>query len=390
MNIPSQETSIFRVSSKTKKNRAAKIIQKKYRNYAKRKRLIAEMNKPDTCITEPIPVGNENVYMYLKRGEHEEIPLFTIFNFTPLHVENTQSVSTTENTIKSSKFFNDFYDAFHGLKRHPLGNYFTFLIKFKRNNQIIIKYDKNNITNPDDMLLYSKFFYPYMFYILANCKFNFTVNSQYIINILHPQTEPSLAGLHKDDTIRTCLTYVNSPVSTELVFDEEVINVDWLKCSPIFRFDTSDKFYTLCFNDEYIYHTPPIYEEEGKPIQKINELENEDEIIRKDGKFYLKDYDADGIVREQLIPKHRQHVPEPKKRKVLMCFIDEPSETINISEYKHGITITMSEIEHYKLLQQEEKIELSESSIRIIMEEEYLGNVRQRGGKTTRKYKYKT
>jgi hypothetical protein len=119
-------------------------------------------------------------------------------------------------------------------------------------------------------------------------------------------------------------------------------------------------------------------------------LENEDEIIRKDGKFYLKDYDADGIVREQLIPKHRQHVPEPKKRKVLMCFIDEPSETINVSEYKHGITITMTEIEHYKLLQQEEKIELSESSIRIIMEEEYLGNVRQRGGKTTRKYKYKT
>jgi hypothetical protein len=379
MNSPSQETTIIRVSSKTKKNRAAKIIQKNYRNYIKRKRLIAEMNKPDTCITEPIPVGNENVYMYLKRSEHEEIPLFTIFNFK----------ETTENIIKSTKFFNDFYKAFYGLKRHPHGNYFTFLIQIDRTGQITIKYNKNNITNSDNIQLYSEYFYPYIFYILANCKFTLTGNSRYVINILHPKTEPSLVGLHKDDTIRTCLTYVNSPVSTELVFDEDIINLDWLKCSPIFRFDTSDKFYTLCFNDKYIYHTPPIYEKEGETIQKTNELEIEDEIVRKDDKFYLKDYDADGIVREQLIPKRRQLVPEHKNRKVLMCFIDEPSKTINISDYKLGTTINMVDLESYKLHHKEEKIELTEKSIQIIMNEEYLGAVKQKGGKTTRKYKYK-
>jgi hypothetical protein len=230
-----------------------------------------------------------------------------------------------------------------------------------------------------------------MLYILANCKFVFTENSRYVINILHPKTPPSLAGLHKDNTIRTCLTYVNSPVSTELVFDEDIINVDWLKCSPIFRFDTSNKFYTLCFNDEYINHTPPIYEEEGKSIQKTNELESEDEIIRKDGKFYLKNIDEDepsyGSTREQLIPKHREFVPEPETRKVIMCFIDDVSETINVLEYKPGTTISIADLEQYKIQYQEEKIELTQDSIRIIMEEEYLGKAKQKGGKNTRKRK---
>jgi hypothetical protein len=41
------------------------------------------------------------------------------------------------------------------------------------------------------------------------------------------------------------------------------------------------------------------------------------------------------------------------------------------------------------LLYQEEKIELTKDSIRIIMENEYLGRLRLKGGRNTRKRKSK-
>jgi hypothetical protein len=44
-------------------------------------------------------------------------------------------------------------------------------------------------------------------------------------------------------------------------------------------------------------------------------------------------------------------------------------------------------LEKHKIKQQEEKIELNEESIRVIMEKEYLGRARQKGGKYTRKMK---
>jgi len=307
--------------------------------------MIKAMN--ETCI-ETIPIGNENVYMYLM-GE-EEIPLFNIFNFS-----RTQF-------IRSTDFFVEFYDFLCSLEIPERDGYYYFLIDVQP-GQIVI----NTTLNPCP-----EGFYAYISYILANCKLNLTEIRQYQISILNPMRSFELdleAGLHKDSTIFTCLTYVDSPVSTELVFDIEALNaagVDWLECSPIFRFDTTGKFYTLCFNDNYFYHTIPIYEEEGKTIKKANNLSFK--VTRSNGKFDL----PDGDVREQIIPKYRTLVPKPDIRKVLICFLEDVKE---MEDYVYGITIPV------KLRRRnEEKIELTHDSINVIKNEEFLGRVRQKGG----------
>jgi hypothetical protein len=398
---------------------AANTIQKFFKSIkAKRKHLIGLLGNPETtCIQEPIPIGNENVYMYLNTDSGEEIPLFTIFNFHPKSSKSRTKKSassrptTTISPIKDALFFERFHAVLRQLDEgHSDELTVNFSIVVNATIEVpsisIHYFDYFRVDNIRDNKLFVEFFYPYVLFVLANSKMNFEKNAQYYLQIDQPRvTRSILAGFHKDDTLRTLITYVNSPVSTELVFHEEAINasvtssskrppVPWLSCSPIFRFDTRDNLYTLCFNDKYMHHTPPIYEEEGKPLYETNILETPDDlqrIIDSKGEKMRTTHEIDGkhVTKEHPIPKSRRFVSFVKSNRMTIASFIFDADTTNYGIYKiqlkDGITIPISELEQHKMGYQEEKIELTEDSIRIITEEEYLGTVRQTGGSQKRK-----
>jgi hypothetical protein len=416
-----KEKTIFRISPtsmKTYQNSAANKIQNFFKSIkAKRKHLIDLLGNPESsCIQEPIPIGNENVYMYLNVDSGKEIPLFTIFNFHPNSSKSRtqKSVSshpktTTISPIKDAHFFERFHAVLRQMDervRHLTVNFSIAVHATKEVPSISIYYYPDfGFYNITDNKLLVKFFYPYLLFVLANSKMNFEKNAQYYLKIDQPSvTNFVTAGFHKDDSLRTLITYVNSPVSTELVFHDEAINarvtsssktpsVPWLTCSPIFRFDTRDKLYTLCFNDKYMHHTPPIYEEEGKPLYETNILETPDNIQRiidsKGEKMKTTQLiNGKHVPKEYPIPKSRRFVSKLKtNRMTIASFVYEGEDEDGIGEdnLEDGITIPISELEQHKMRYQEEKIELTEDSIRIITEEEYLGTVRQTGGSQKRK-----
>jgi hypothetical protein len=277
------------------------------------------------------------------------------------------------------------------------GKELDFIVHFTGDRKIVIKnklrYEKNQSfivkSIPEEHITYNDFYetycYPYILYILANSKIDFKGGNEemfFKLEMIHPRDlglNPS--GIHKDNSCRTCLTYVNSPLSTELAFDIENIKLGWLTCSPIFRFDTLGKFFTLCFNDYYMTHTIPIYEEEGVPVEDTNFLQDNYEIKREGDKiFFIEDGKTDG---EFLIPKYRQYVSKPSERKVIVCFIEETEE--DDVEYTYETLLDFSSLNAHRLPYEEEKIELTEKSIQVILEEEKIGKAAQKGGKRTKK-----
>jgi hypothetical protein len=363
------------------KNSAAKVIQKYFRK--NRVSLLRYIKKEGVCLQEPIIIGDENVSMYLKTGPTNEQHLFNIFNF-----------KVQPNGIRDPNFFINFYNVFF----ETLGknDVHTFYLQKNDNNELEIYVD----------LIYSEakykpilntFFFPYLLYIFANNKIDLDEGDDRIfkIEMFHPYaTSDNPSGIHKDNTVHTCLTYVDSPLSTELAFDVEKTGLHWLTCSPIFRFDTSDSLYTLCFNDQFILHTIPIFEEEGKLPEEVNEFEPNYKM-RENGEFI--DYIENGeLERRFLKPEHRQKIAKYQNRKVLACFIESDVEIPHAENPKKTMktSFPISVLDGYRIQYEEEKIELSEDAVRTILTMPRLGKMRTLGGrkrknKKTRKVKRK-
>jgi hypothetical protein len=129
-----------------------------------------------------------------------------------------------------------------------------------------------------------------------------------------------------------------------------------------------------------MYHTIPIWEEEGKPTEETNFFEEGYKMTRRDD--FLEFEKSGAIDTTFKKPMYREMVPKPEKRKVLSSFIsiveDLPSGLV-----KKIFPITV--LQDYKITQPEEKIELSESSVTTILESPTLGQMRMRGGKKSYK-----
>ena len=85
-------------TSRSKRERAAKTIQAAFRLRNERKSILRKMQEDTTCPTEPIRIGDENVYMFTTRKDNE-LPLFNIFNFY-----------NQSRGIQNEAFFKEFYN----------------------------------------------------------------------------------------------------------------------------------------------------------------------------------------------------------------------------------------------------------------------------------------
>lgn len=371
------------------KENAVQLIQRKFRETLRQKRfsLLVDLPKKESssCLREPIRIGDENVYMCLKRNEEGksiEYPLFNMFNYSP-----------QELGIKDPGFFSSFY--------YTLFNVFgdsyvhTFYLRKSGPGEIEISVVVNLRYHKEDeeefiekyIPLLEQYFYPYLLYIFANNKIDLAVcfendeTANFKIEMFHPTaTADPASGIHKDNTIRTCLTYVNSPVSTELAFDLESVQLDWLTCSPLFRFDTSEKLYTLCFNDVFIHHTKPIYEEEGTLPEDLQLFEPGHTMTERDG--FLDFGDPDEPEHTFIKQAFRTKVGKPPRRELVSCFIENVDEVPETTIQK---VFPFDMLKNFKIIYEEEKIELSETQVHTIITTPTLGKLRAKGGKKSKK-----
>jgi hypothetical protein len=259
----------------------------------------------------------------------------------------------------------------------------TFYLKKNNTNELEIYVD---LIYPESKYtpILTTYFFPYLFYIFANNKINLDEHERKIfkVEMFHPYaTSDGATGIHKDETVRTCLTYVDSPLSTELAFDVENLGLQWLTCSPIFRFDTHNALYTLCFNDKYMLHSIPIYEEEGKLAEEVNVFDT-NYVMRENGEFL--DFIENGeLINRFLKPEYRKKIATYEKRKVVSCFIESEVEIPHDDNPKKTMKITfpISVFYDYKIPYEEETIELSEGAIKTILTTPRLGKMRTLGGR---------
>ena len=329
--------------------------------------------KSDSCNVRPIALSAsnaDNIYICMNKDE-VEIPLVDIFTF-----------KETEGILKKD-FFIEFYR--HMLERIEKKESIAFgskttlifpdiFIKIKETSYESVDYLDIEYT---DYNVESSYLLPFIFYILKNT--HIVLKEGMVIHIPHPFNFSNISGIHKDNSIYTCITYINSVVTTEIAFDVENIQLDWLTCSPLFRFDTVGKLSTLCFRDRYILHSIPIYEEEGKKPSELNEFDDQEEMIE--------DIDENGnpiimfssdlyIYSKQL---HRQKIQRATNRTILACFFYPMN--YYTPELTEQIFIRKDEMEKYKIPLMQEKIELSEHTVETIRTSAKIGSFEFRGGK---------
>jgi len=388
-------------SKRRTQNSAAKKIQRVFRNY--RLRQLKKLLKDPSCLLKPISIKNENIYMYVKKEDKEE-HLFNLFNFKP-----------TSGGIKEGSFFARFHEMvstefndFDGITHE---HKFFFAKKNDGFSMEVLGKDSDELKSKYESLMQTHFL-PCILYILANCKLNFAEfdeNNGFLVNMSHPKNVSEIIGIHKDETIRTCLLYVDSPLSTEIAFDTETVNLPWFSCSPLFRFKTTDKLYMLCFNDELIEHTVPFFEEEGKDVAEINPLEEYETLREKDGflefgeistsstgkdVYQNKNGTLKKLPRKERVdslgnpvslknvvyrfkkPTHRKKVPRPEVRKILTTFVLAMKRTTAERQNQTilKIDVPFSTISDYKIDSLEERIELTEDSITSIVTKSHLGD----------------
>jgi hypothetical protein len=238
------------------------------------------------------------------------------------------------------------------------------------------------------------------------------------MNFSHPHNVSGISGIHKDESVCTCLTYVNSPLSTEIAFDVNVVDLPWLQCSPLFRFESSNKLFTLYFRDKYIQHTVPIWEEAGVDPSVLNPFEDYETMRIVDNDSSSKNQkivfgkmvtSSEGRVAHRLkngevitlplkekvdskgnpLPLRyventflkqnaRQKVSRPAIREILAAFIHGPGESY-YGVYKK-VTLPSSSLEKYKDDAKVEQIELTSDLVDAILSENDLAGLEFKGG----------
>jgi len=348
------------------------------------------------CVQETIDIGNdtENLYMYFNKksgSQVEEVPLFNLFNF-----------SSKEGGISDSEFFNEFHKRLLNELRDWDFHNFYIIVKEDRSVDFLLYSDpsekpgekKTAFTKRREELgeyyrgFVEEWILPYLLYVLANCKITLNPGDLFTCEILNPDTQSDQVGfIHKDDDERTCITYLESPVSTELAFDldelGEQIDLSWMTCSPVFRFDTSQKLYTLCFNDKFMLHTVPVWE--------YQEFDDDYKYAEENEHIIHTSLDTEGNpIREFKFtkPTYREKIGKPDNRRIITCFISTANrEDIEESERFKRIIGTynrsVAQLDQYKMSYREEKVELSKEIGEDILTKKIIkGKVEQRGGKT--------
>ena len=314
--------------------------------------------KSESCSVIPIALSAsnaDNIYICMNKDE-VEIPLVDIFTF-----------KETEGIFKKD-FFIEFY-------RH-MSEIPDIYIKITESVDDLEIYTDYNVD--------SSYLLPFIFYILKNTHID--LKEGIVIHIPHPSNFSNISGIHKDNSIYTCITYIDSLVTTEIAFDVKKIQLDWLTCSPLFRFNTVGKLSTLCFRDEYILHSIPIYEEEGKKPSVLNDFDGSEliEDIDKNGnpKISFRKVNYRGVeIDEYIFSKqlHRQKIQQATNRTIIACFF-YPIEFYTPDLTKQ-IFISKDEMEKYKIPLMQEKIELSEDTVETIRTSAKIGSFEFRGGK---------
>jgi len=399
---------------------AATIIQ----NYFKRKLRscaskgcngVKSSDRFETCSTKytPVPIENTDLSMYLQKDE-TEINLFNIVHYKP-----------SSNNPISHTFFKEFYDIL--VQEYSIQDPHVFVItKNGSDLEIAITIAYQSIENKESILEKYRqhmrsWFVPYVLYILANSKIDIDEHPDGLtIDFSHPHNISELSGIHKDESMYTCLTYVKSPLSTEIAFDVASMNLEWLTCSPLFRFESDKKLFTLYFNDAYIEHTLPIWEEVGKDAHELNPLEEyasmREELVgdrthlvfgeiqtSREGKdiYQLKDGTLVSLPKKEKLDSEHRRLPltkveqrylkqdarkkiaKPEKREVLAVFIY--NEDVYGYDVEERITVSSSLLENYKIKSKEEKIELTNDSVNVIIKGKELVGLKFKGGKTHKK-----
>lgn len=376
--FPKKAKSVKKPSIKIKTEAAIKI-QNIFRKY-KRK-------QTEECSIRPIVINPDNIYICFNK-EEEEIPLVNFFRFK-----------------KIDKVIDlDFFMKFNNYMNEHIDFETTGIRMFCRIQLVDNKLHIYAHTEIIENVVLNEYVFKYIFYILINN--NIDLKRGITIQIVHPRGFSEFSGIHKDNTIHTCITYINSELTTEIAFDTDAIELKWLKCSPLFRFNTSKQITTLCFSDSYIFHTVPIYEEEGKDPSQLNKLD-EYETMREetvDGKSYL--VFGDFLKSTSTQPSHRFYKPlsrqkttSPEKRDILSCMMYDYDYTpyyISRLDFNQQppIIVDFDEIKRYRVDSIKEKIELSEESVELIRVSKKLGDFQMWGGKNkkrpnrTKKYNY--
>lgn len=405
-----------------KRNSAATKIQKLFRKRRARISALKSQLASESCAleSEPIRISDENLYMFLK-DEGKVIPLFSIFNFIP----NPKAISNRDffeefYTFISNEFHEDHPHSFKITKKGSNIEIKTLLLeKSKPYRDKFTKEQIDGLVQKYETYMDS-FFIPYIFYILANSKIDLDDPEGYTFDFSHPFNVSGLSGIHKDYSMFTCITYINSPATTELAFD--VAEIKWIACSPLFRFENTGKLYTLCFNDQLMIHTMPIYEEEGKDRAETNAFEDYETVRSREGylefgtiktasspgsrdrpikQYQYKTGEVAVLEKKEKVDSkgnpypiqspeytfvkqhHRTRVPKPKVRKILASFIYDG----NSNSYPSVLTtsVDVSIFENFKIGSPEEQIQLSEGVVDSIITQPRIGAFKFKGGRKSRR-----
>ena len=209
----------------------------------------------------------------------------------------------------------------------------------------------------------------YIRYVLPNTSILSTMKNssppleEFIIQVKPIQfATDSFIGYHKDNSIYTGITYVDSIVSTEIAFDVDTIEFEWLECSPSFRFKTTDKLCTLGFYDKYVIHSEPIYEEENKEPREVNNFGSATATIDKDT-IRFQDESVDYTFLRQ---DHRQKTQRHANPRKIIVFFVFPKEKRDMRIFKEEEFISEEALIGFQLYNYKTIIELSEKTVKEI------------------------
>ena len=372
-----------RLRSLTKKKKAAKIIQTALikNTYIKhrlnRLKTILFQNKGKSCINKPITFRDDNLVMDYKNYEDYITNIFTVFT----------NIRMDEIIKKLHEFINTNQNTLYFIIKKEDDETISIIHAIAKKNKIKLEQSPSNTIPYDDLPdlfiprdIFKQICIPYLLNILANCYIinDMKMKKEYIIAVNTELHTSKIIDIHQDLTLYTCLTYVNSPITTELVFSPEILPKT--SCNPIFRFKTNENAITsLCFKDELVLHTVPIF---------------------TSGNIFMEDDEDAGIIENAEfinINRHKHHKPKSRKsihpvlnRHIIILQIGgnhypDSYYECDYGEYENMMFNIENDINIYKIASPREHIQLSNDNIEsiienVIMKESKLGSVYLTGG----------
>jgi hypothetical protein len=392
---------------------AANKIKRTYKKHKIRKSSASKIQaffkkhrkQNSVCHDATIQLTGDNLAMELEKNG-EKIPLFKIFNFKPFRLQTSRRQS-----IIDAVFFSDYCIIFSALS---VLRYFTvvarvvmidgvptFDIHCKQPGFTDSSTESEHVKATSHIgRMVTHFILPYFYYIVANSGVVFELDTKYDFEFQNPnEIMINPVGIHKDYTLYNCITYVSSPVTTEIAFDTDKIDLEWFTCSPIFRFNTKNKVITLFVNDSYMLHTVPVYEDDETHVNELNTF-MEGETMRRSTRDDGADVLVFGEVQKSsggeelplsntstfFLPASRRRIKKELDRRVMSCFIVEHEESQE--EPVTTISIPVSEVMHdYHIDKPVDTIILDEDSVSHIRTRTHVAGFEMIGGrgKTTRR-----